>query len=418
MARRGMTKGAGQRGGGGARRRAAGGEGAGEYEAVRTAQLESMSRLDSLLSDIYAQHGLAWSMKIFDRPRWPLPQDPGTARLRTLLSTRHLVLELWDFDSVYRAHYEKVMGGLEVEDMGGIHGIVGGHGSVTRLLDDMRNKFVAHAELGLGEFAERVNAVGLAQIVAYARAVLMLQDAIYRVIPNKHGYESSVWAETVGSFGMPAASAILALKRRYEGVSPIPDRDRRSRECEALRGLQVALATLREGFCEAVSGTSDSTMDSYIRLESHVHMAKYMILDMHNFILELGRVEPGVPRPGFLAREGLYASLRNNYAAHTRAGRVSGVKELLEGNPPLLDNMVLDMVEADILADRLLGRLPGPDTWEITPMTGAQISEIEREVDDVRLACHRFYGYRYFQSRDEAKVWEARRLAKRDLGMG
>lgn len=392
-------------------------QGAAEYEAVRTAQLESMSRLDFLLADIYAQHGLSRSSKIFDRPLVPAPQARGPSRLRTLLSTRYLVLELWDFDAVYRTHYGKIMGGLEVKNKGGLHAVVSGHDSVTGMLDDMRNKFVAHTELGLGEFAEKVNAVGLAPIVGYARVVLMLQDAIYRVIPNRLGQESKVYAEDVGTFGAPTPTAILGIKKRYEGASPVLDWGRQRRECEALRGLQLSLAMLCVGFCEAVAGTRDNTMCSYIRLESHVHRAKYMILDMHNFILEFNRLAPDVPRPGFLAREELYASLRNDYAAHTRVSRVSGVKRLLRENPLLLDDIVLDMTEADILAGRLLGRLSSTAVREITPMTGAQISEIDREVGNVRMACHRFYGYRYFRFIDEAKVWKARERAKREMGM-
>lgn len=386
-----------------------------EYGDIHTAQLESRSRLDFLVADIYAQHGLFWSSRILDRPRAPTTQGCGMLRLHMLLSTRYLVLELWDFDEVYRTHYKKVMGGLEVGDRGGLHAIIGGHGSVAGLLGDMRNKFVAHTELGLGEFAARVNAVGLAPIVEHARAVLVLQDAIHRTIPNRHAQKSMPLAETVGSFGPPTHAVIRALKQRYNGVNHVLDRD--AHKYETLRGLQTALSVLRRGFCDAVSETREGTLDSYIQFESHVHRAKYMILDMHNFIVEFTRLCPRVPRPGFLSRAELYAGLRNDYAAHTRANRVSGVKSLLRDSPGLLDDIILDMVEADILVSRVLGRRPDPAIGEINPMTGAQISEIERRTDDVIMDCHRFYGYRYFRFNDEAKVYRMRDLAKRDLGL-
>lgn len=134
-----------------------------------------------------------------------------------------------------------------------------------------------------------------------------------------------------------------------------------------------------------------------------------MILDICNFIVEFGKL--GLSKricPDFLARRDRYARLRNDYAAHTRIGKVASIAELLEKSPRLLQDMLVDIVEVDVLASTMLEQVRDIPTKEIECMTGEQIDEVRHRLRATKLRSQEFYGDRYVDP-GEREQWRAAR---------
>lgn len=365
------------------------------YDDVRSSQLESSVRLRYLVDSIYVNHGLPPVMQALDGPGRPGAKAHGPQWAHILFSARYLVLELWDFEDTYSAHYEKIVGGLEVESRRGVHMIISGHRGVKDSLKDLRNS-VAHAAHDIGEFAGQVDAIGLAPLVHYARAVAMFQDAVFRTIGNRHGRANPTREGIPVSLELPGATDRRAFEAKYGTVDFGAVAAMHDHECEVMRDLQLSLDMLYENFYKAALQSKYRVRDCHFGPDMHVYGAKYMILDIHNFIVELGKLGIGnAMRPGFLARSDMYLDLRNDYAAHTRTSKIRGIGGLLEGRPGLLSDMLMDMVEIDELAQKILERHPDKMTKEITRMTPEQVSEMDRRLRDVQEASHEAYGYRY-----------------------
>ncbi|MDD9812991.1 MAG: hypothetical protein OXU37_01760 [Thaumarchaeota archaeon] len=388
-----------------------------EYEAIRVAALESNIRLRYLIGEIYAQHGLPQDAQLSDRPHRSRLQTPTTSWMLTLLAARYLVLELWNFGDMHQTHYRKAMDGLEVRDRKGLHMILDGHGDVRGSLKRMRDKSVAHTERDFGEFSREITAMGLARLVHYARAALMFQDAIYRTIPHEGVQERPEQKPNPRSLAFPTDADTEAFKKKHSSLCPVQVMENRPRECTVIRDLQLSLLVLYAKFQEAAFEKEDNTLDSHLRFTEQVYTSKYMILDIDNFIVEIKKLGISLAEPGFLLREGLYRNLRNDYAGHTRVNKVASLQELLERNPDILRDMLLDMAEIDVVASRLLARCPDTLIREITPMTPEQISEIDRKMAAVQLESHRHYGFKYVDPLEEKNRRDARERAKRDMGL-
>jgi len=373
-------------------------QGHAEYDDIRSSQLESSARLRYLVDNIYVQHGMPPVMQGFDMLHKSRLQRPSLSWAHVLFSARYLVLELWDFEDVYSVHYGKIVGGLDVTDKRGLHMIISGHESVKSALKGLRDKCVAHMERDFGEFAKSIDAVGLASIVHYARAVVMFQDAVFRTIGNRHRKENKPHGGIPISFELPAGTDRQAFEKKYCQADLAAYAGSHRHECEVMRNLQMSLGMLYASFYEAALQSRYRNRGEFSWLDMQVYGSKYMILDIHNFIVEFGKLGIGkTTRPGFLTGGTPYARLRNDYAAHTRVNKIAGVGGLLDGNPGLLGDMLLDIVEIDVLAFKILERHPDTLIKEITRVTPEQFAEIDRRLSEVQVASHEPYGNRYVE---------------------
>lgn len=371
-------------------------QGSAAYDSVRSSQLESGARLRHLIDNIYAQHGLPPVMQAPGALHASRLQKPSMSWAHILFSTRYLVLELWNFEDVYNAHYKGIVGGLDMADKRGIHMIISGHEGVKGGLNDLRDKCVAHIELDFSEFAKRIDAIGLAPIVQYARAVVMFQDAVFRTVKNRHRKEGEPRGGIPISLELPSVTDRRAFEEKYGQMDFEACANRHRHECDVMQSLQMSLNMLYASFYEAALQSRYRNRNEFSRLDMQVYGARYMILDIHNFMVEFGKLDINKStRPGFLHRDALYTRLRNNYAAHTYIDKIDGIGGLLEDRPGLLGDMLLDIMEIDVLASRVLERHPETLIKGITRMTPGQISEIDRRLRKVQVASHETYGNRY-----------------------
>lgn len=387
-----------------------------DHDALYFAAHESNMHVRYWLCDIYDLHGLPQDPQPHDAPHKSALYSSTLRTLRLLLSVRLLVLELWNFQAIY-SHYGKIKQDLDVEKASGLSLIVKNH-KITGSLKRLRDK-LAHQGIALEDLADEIDSLGLDSLVRYARAVLMLEDAVYRTVSNnRHRPKNEDWNLPKLTFELPGSSDRDAFAKKYSEVNFSFDPEHNGREYALMGELRLSLLMLYTSFVESAQNTSDNTLDSYLLFTSHVYNSKYMILDIHNFIArfrKLGLQE--AVTPDFLAREGLYKSLRDNYSAHTKIAKIRTIEYLLSDHPDLLSHMLLDILEIDAIASRLLERFEAPPLREIPPMSREQIDKMDRDMRDAQLGSHGLLGHSYIDPREETRRLEARAVAKRRLGL-
>ncbi|RNJ74444.1 MAG: hypothetical protein EB833_00600 [Thaumarchaeota archaeon S13] len=323
-----------------------------------------------------------------------------------------MVLELWNFQAIY-SHYTKIKKDLAVEKTAGLDLIIKNH-KIAGSLKLLRDK-LAHQGITLGDFAGEIDAHGLDSFVHYARAVLMFEDAAYRTVSHRrHKPKNADLNPAKLTFEMPESLDRDAFAKRYSGIDFELDPEIHGREYALMGDLRMSLLMLYTGFVEAAKSTGDNTLDSYLQFTSHAHNSKYMILDIDNFIKKfkkLGLQE--AVTPDFLSRADLYDSLRHDYA-HAKITKTHTIESLLAGHQDLLSHMLLDILEIDALASRLLERFEAPPIKEISFMSSEQIAKIDEAMKAIQLE---ILGRSYTDPREEEKRLEARAAAKRRLGL-
>lgn len=387
-----------------------------DYDAIYSAAYESNIRVRHWTCEIYDLHGLPQNPQLYDTPHRSALHSPTLRTLRLLLSVRHLVLELWNFQTIY-GHYCQIKKDLDVKKASGLNLIFKNHkivGSLKHLRDE-----TAHQGITLGDFANEIDKLGLGSFVHYARAVLMFEDAAYRTVSNKRYMPKNAdWDLSKLTFELPGSSDSDAFAKKYSNVDFPFDPEHNSNDYVLMAELRLSLLMLYTGFVESAKNTSDKTLDSYLRFTCHVYNSKYMILDIHSFIakfMKLGLRE--YVAPDFLNRAELYNSLRNNYVAHTKITKMRTTVSVLSDHPGLLSHMLLDMLEIDAIASRLLERFETPPLKEISPMSKEQIDKIDKEMKAVQLESHGRLGRSYMDPHEEKKRLEARAVTKKRLGL-
>jgi len=384
-----------------------------DYDAIYAAVYESNAQVRYWLCDIYDLHGLPQNPQLRDAPHMSALYSPALRSLRLLLSVRHLVLELWNFQAIY-GHYTKIKKDLAVEKTGGLDLITKDH-KIAASLKLLRGK-LAHPEITLGDFAGEIDAHGLDSFVRYARAVLMFEDAAYHTVSHRRHKPKNADLNPVKlTFEMPGSLDRDAFAKRYSGIDFELDPEIHGREYALMGDMRMSLLMLYTGFVEAAKSTDDNTLDSYLQFTSHAHNSKYMILDIDNFIKKFKKLRlQETVTPDFLSRADLYDSLRHYYSAHTRFRKTRTTESLLAEHQDLLSHMLLDILEIDALASRLLERFEAPPIKEISFMSGEQIAKIDEAMKAIQLER---YGRSYTDPHEEEKRLEARAAAKRRLGL-
>lgn len=387
-----------------------------DYGAMYAAAYESNIRVRHWLCDIYDLHALPQNPQLHDTPHRSALHSPTLRTLRLLLSVRHLVLELWNFQTIY-THYSQMKKDLDVGKASDLSLIIKDHkvvGSLKRLRNDL-----AHQAMALGDLAEEIESLGLGSFVHYARAVLMFEDAVYRTVSNnRHKPKNANWDLSKLTFELPGSLDRDAFAKKYSNVNFPLDPERNYRECVLMGELRLSLLMLYTSFVESAQNASDHTLDSHLRFTSHVYNSKYMIMDMHSFIAKF--IKLGLQKavtPDFLARERLYNSLRHDHFAHTKITKIQTIESLLATHPDLFSHMLLDILEIDAITSRLLERFETPSLREIPLMSREQIDKIDKEMKAVQLESHGRLGRSYMDPHEEKKRLEARAIAKRRLGL-
>lgn len=387
-----------------------------DYGAIYAAASESNSRLRYWIYSIYDLHGLPIPA-LYKAPHAPALHDYEPEPLRLLLLTRCLILELWTFQTIH-GHYMRIKGGLTVERTGGLDMIIKGHrvhGRLKSLRDD-----IAHSGTTLGEFACKINSLGLDSYVYYARAALMFEDAAYQKIPHAHHRrEGREMIPIENPFMVPGFTERDTFAKKYSEIDFDPNAERRKRECTIMRELNHSLRMLYRGFCKAERERESNPPHGRFRFNDHLYNVKYMILDIYCFIEKFRKLGlHDIVTPGFISREGIYEELRHDYSAHTKIKKIRSVEDMLGTRPSLLGDMLLDIVEIDALASRLLERFEAPPTGEIRPISVEQSEKMNQKLWSMQVESHRFYGYEHVESYRGLTGSEARERARQDLGSG
>jgi len=386
-----------------------------DYGAIYAAANESNIHLRHWICDIYDLHGLPQDPQLSDAPYRSALHSPTLRSLRLLLSVRRLILELWNFQAIY-SHYGEIKKGLDVKKTSGLTMIIKDHkvvGSLKRLRDQL-----AHQGITLEELANEINSLGLAPLVHYARAVLMFEDAVYRTVKNSNYRQKNTGWDPAGlTLKMPGSSDRDAFAKKYSAVNFTLNPEH-SRDYILMGELRLSLLMLYTGLVESAQNTANRTLDSYLRFTGNVYNAKYMILDIHNFIAKFKKLGlQDAVEPAFLSRECLYRSLRNNYSAHTKITKVRTIESVIDAHPDLLGHMLLDILEIDALASGLLRRFETTPARQISPMSREQIDKIDEAMRVTRLESHGRLGHSYIDPNEEKKRLEIRAVAKRRLGL-
>jgi len=387
-----------------------------DYDAIYAAAYESNIHVRYWLCDIYDLHGLPQNPQLYDTPHMSALHSPALRSLRLLLSVRHLVLELWNFQAIYN-HYTKIKTDLAVGKTGGLDLIIKNH-KIAGSLKLLRDK-LAHQGITLGDFAGEIESHGLDSFVHYARAVLMFEDAAYRTVSHRrHKPKNADLNPAKLTFELPGSLDRDAFAKRYSGVDFEFDPKLHGREYALMGDLRLSLLMLYTSFVEAAKSTGDNTLDSHLRFTSHVHNSKYMILDIDNFIKKFKKLDlQEAVTPDFLSRADLYNSLRHDYSAHTKITKIHTIESLLAEHPDLLSHILLDILEIDALASRLLERFEAPPIKEISLLSREQLAKIDEAMKATQLESHGRLGRSYIDPHEEEKRLEARAAAKRRLGL-
>lgn len=391
------------------------GQKAPDYGAMYAAAYESNIHVRHWICDIYDLHGLPQDQHMYDTPHRSALHSPTLRSLRLLLSVRRLILELWNFQAIY-SHYGEIKKDLDVKKASGLSLIIKNH-KIVGSLKQLRNK-LAHQGITLEEFASEIDSLGLDSFVHYARAVLMFEDAAYRTVQNAHHKpENPDWDPARFTFEMPGRLDREAFAKKYSNVD-FPLYPEHSRDYILMGELRLSLLVLYTSFIESAQNTAGKTLDSYLRFTAHVYNSKYMILDIYNFIEKFKKLGlQNAVEPDFLSRVNLYCDLRHNYSAHTKITKIRTIESLLADHPDLLSHMLLDILEIDALASRLLGRFEVSPTRNIKLMSKEQIDKIDEDMRAIQLKSHGRLGHSYMDPHEEKKRLEARAIAKRRLGL-
>lgn len=346
------------------------------HEAVRAAALESNARLRCLIADVYARHRAILGGEGAGAARAQAPPARPAPWERRLLSARHLVLELWGFEDVRSAHYAGVIEGMGAVERDGLRMIMDDHEGTRHMLKWMRRGPAGRVEHDYGEFAGEIDHIGLAHIVHYAWAAHMLQDAVCRAIPRARGVPEQRLAPDPPR--LPTREDRQNLERKYASLGPVGDMGVPG--CIRMRDLQMSLRTVQAMLHGTASQEWGTAAGGRAAPMDCAHMARYAVLDIHGFIKEFCRQGIESVKPDILSRGALYARLHADHVAHSRADKLAGTGGMLRDNPRLLDEILLDMVEVDVLASRMLGGCPGI-ARDITPMTDGDIAWIDRSME-------------------------------------
>jgi len=385
-----------------------------DYGAIYAAARESNARLRYWIYSIYGLHCMA-PPPLYRAPHGPATHDYEPWQLRLLLSTKFLVLELSAFQTIH-GYYTSIKGALPVRKKGGLDMIIRGH-RVHGRLKSLRDG-LAHSGMSLGELAREINLLGLDAYVHYARAALMFEDAVFETILDKqHRSEMDRQLPRFPDFGLPCVVDREAFAEKYSQVNFALDTECHQHDYAIMGELNHSLRMLSRGFSKAAGSISDDPPYGRHRFSDHLYHVKHMILDIHCFIAKFRKLGlDGSVEPAFAARESLYEMLRHDYSAHTKIKKIRGVEAMLEAHPSLLDDMLLDAVEIDALASRLLERVDAPPTAEISPMSAEQGAEVEKRLWGAQVGSHKFYGFDHVESYGGSTGREARERARRDLG--
>ena len=387
-----------------------------DYESIYTVVYESNIRLSHWVDRIYRQHGLIYEGLSLGTPAGSALQKRSLEWLHLQVSVRYLVLELWNFATLYR-RVSRVTRGLDLDDPDKPWQILDSPKGLGPVIRTMRNRFGAHPDWTFGEAADRINYIGLDSLVYCARATLMFQDAVFRTIPPRYHKVGSLRHNPVPvslELGTPADSE--ALQKQYGDASLSVDTGKNLKNYNVLYASYSSLLLLYANFAELASRDDHGDLGAYLRFTKEVYGIKYMILEICNFICTFRKMGIDLPfTPGFLAHEKQYLHIRNNYSAHTRTDKIGDLGQLLGENRGLLSNMAHDIQEIDALAGRLEREFPEMMTKEIRPMNNAEMDHIERDLESLRSESPASCGNIFANMASVGEQREARAKSRRAL---
>ncbi len=387
-----------------------------DYESIYTVVYESNIRLSHWIDRIYRQHGMIYEGLSLGNPAGFALQKQSIEWLHLQVSVRYLVLELWNFTTLY-GKVRRVMQGLELDYPDKLWQILDSLKDLKPLIKTLRNEFSAHPELTFSKAADRINYIGLDSLVYCARATLMFQDAVFRTIPHRYHKVGSLRSDPVPvslALGTPADKK--ALRKQYDEASLSVDTEKNLQNYEALYASYASLLMLHANFAELAGMDDDDDLDAYLLFTKEVYGIKYMILEICSFIHTFKQMGIDLPfTPGFLSREKQYLRIRDNYSAHRRPNKIRDMGTLLEKNRDLLSNMAHDIQEIDVLAELLERKFSNIEIREIRPMNNAEMDNIERDLESLRRESHASCGNRFVNAASVGAQREARAALRRTL---
>jgi len=339
--------------------------------------------------------------------------SPG-ATLRLMAYARYMFLEIWQSwlleDTVEATVTKRGMG-----DYSTLGGLIEQDPETKALVERMRHRFGAHHVITLDEAMEDMRSTGFPKFLRCAQKILMFKDAA-RTVTYVPGSLDAVMGRGTR---MPAsAQKALSeaerqkLKRRY--AAPM-HRGKRGEDV-LVRGMQecaMCLKILLKGMEVATSlHRQYRTQETMALLVHSTYDLKYVILEAHGFTE--GYRGLGLPDgPGFLARAKKYKLYRNQYSAHNDK-RVPSIMRIL-GDSAFSDEMVRDAEEIIVLSGQLFPDLDVRETIELP--TGAQIAEMETEMELHRVKSHEPFGNKFLGGEYDKKCREARERMAAENGL-